>query len=146
MRFTIIIPTFNRAELLDQAIQSALAQTYTNREILVVDDGSSDDTRSVASKYGPGIRYLRQENQGKAAALNRGIAAAEGEVIAILDDDDLYPQWTLAKHAEALARNPTADFSFGRYVRFTGQKWPAASDLRDENMSQRTILADWLSS
>jgi glycosyltransferase involved in cell wall biosynthesis len=132
MRFSIIIPTFKRAQSLGDAIRAALAQTHTNREILVVDDGSPDDTRSVASTFGEAVRYLRQENKGKSAALNLGISASAGDAIIVLDDDDLFPPWTVAKHAEALERNAAADFSFGRFVRFCGDRPPSSSDLWDE--------------
>ena len=132
MRFSILIPTFERANLLGQAIESALAQTHGEREILVIDDGSTDDTRGVAARYAPAIKYLRQENRGKAAALNLGVDAAEGDAIIVLDDDDLFPPSALARHAEALSRNPAADFSYGRYVRFQGNAPPAPSDLWDE--------------
>ena len=104
MRFSVIIPTFKRAQLLGDAIGAALAQTHTNREILVVDDGSPDDTRSIASTFGEAVRYFRQENQGKSAALNLGISASTGDAIIVLDDDDLFPPRTVAKHAEAPRR------------------------------------------
>jgi Glycosyl transferase family 2 len=132
MRFSIIIPTFKRAHLLRDAIEAALAQTHTNREVLVVDDGSPDETQSVASTFGGAIRYLRQENKGKSAALNLGISASTGDAIIVLDDDDLFPPWTVAKHAEALERDRGADFSFGRFVRFHGDKLPAPSELWDK--------------
>jgi glycosyltransferase involved in cell wall biosynthesis len=132
MRFSVIIPTFKRARLLGDAIRAALAQTHTDREILVVDDGSPDDTRSVASTFGEAVRYFRQENKGKSAALNLGISASKGDAIIVLDDDDLFPPWTVAKHAEALERNAAADFSFGRFVRFRGDRPPSSSNLCDE--------------
>jgi glycosyltransferase involved in cell wall biosynthesis len=131
-RFSVLIPTFERADLLGQAIESALGQTHDDREIVVIDDGSTDDTRSVAARYEPAIRYLRQENRGKAAALNFGVEATAGDAIIVLDDDDLFPPWALARHCEALSRNPAADFSYGRYVRFLGKTQPAPSDLWDE--------------
>jgi glycosyltransferase involved in cell wall biosynthesis len=132
MRFSIIIPTFRRAQLLGDAIRAALAQSHTNREILVVDDGSPDDTPRVAATFGDAIRYFRQENKGKSAALNLGILASTGDAIIVLDDDDLFPPWTVAKHAEALERNGAADFSYGRFARFRGEHLPAPCDLRDE--------------
>src|SRR6516165_603207 len=132
MRFSVIIPTFKRPQLLGDAIRAALAQTHANREILVVDDGSPDDTCNVASTFGEAVRYLRQENKGKSAAVNLGISASTGDAIIILDDDDLFPPWTVAKHAEALERNPDADFSFGKFVRFRGDRSPSSSDLWDE--------------
>jgi len=71
---------------------------------------------------------------GKAAALNLGIAASRGDAIIVLDDDDLFPPWTLEKHAAALSRNPAADFSYGRFVRFRGKALPKPSDLWDEEL------------
>jgi len=132
MRFSVIIPTFKRPQLLGDAIRAALAQTHANREILVVDDGSPDDTCNVASTFGEAVRYLRQENKGKSAAVNLGISASTGDAIIVLDDDDLFPPWTVAKHAEALERNAAADFSFGRFVRFSGDRPPSPTDLWDK--------------
>ncbi|MEZ5936947.1 MAG: glycosyltransferase family 2 protein [Hyphomonadaceae bacterium] len=126
MRFSIIIPTFNRADLIGQSIDSALAQTHAPAEVIVVDDGSSDDTRGAVEKYGERVRYVRQENGGKASALNNGVANSTGEVLVVLDDDDIFPKTTLAEHAQALAADPAAAFSFGRYARFEGDKPPTA--------------------
>jgi Glycosyl transferase family 2 len=131
MRFSILIPTFNRAAFLRQAIDSALSQTYPDREIVVIDDGSTDATAEVASSFGAQISYLRKENAGKAAALNTGIKASRGDVLIVLDDDDFFPPWTLASHADALLRNPSAEFSYGRFVRFRGSTPPSLSDLQD---------------
>jgi glycosyltransferase involved in cell wall biosynthesis len=134
MRFSIVIPTFNRAEMLGDAIRSALEQNHADREIIIVDDGSADRTESVVREFGRAVRYLRQENQGKAVALNLGISASEGDVVTVLDDDDVFPPWTLAKHAAALAANPCAAFSYGRYLRFQGQA-PPANGLLEEGAS-----------
>jgi glycosyl transferase family 2 len=114
----------------DRRVQSALAQTHADREILVIDDGSSDHTDAVASKYGQAIRYLRQENKAKPP---RSISASSPRkaIQSLFDDDDLFPRLTLAKHAEALAENSSADFSYGRYARFNTSEWPSASELRD---------------
>jgi glycosyltransferase involved in cell wall biosynthesis len=132
MLFSIVIPTYNRAELLTQAIQSALSQTYPNREILVVDDGSTDDTQSVVKKFLPSISYVRQDNQGKSAALNLGIASTRGDAILVLDDDDILPPWAIAKHADALSRSRAATFSYGRFLRFKGLRPPLPSDRLEE--------------
>jgi hypothetical protein len=83
------------------------------------------------SRYGRAIRYLRQENRGKSAALNVGVAATKGEAIIVLDDDDVLPPTAVARHAEALKRDPAADFSYGRFVRFRGDTVPDASKLLD---------------
>ncbi len=85
-----IIPTYNRAHIICEAVDSALAQTYTNMEVIVVDDGSKDDTLALLKKYGDKIRVVAQPNAGAAAARNRGIAEARGELIAFLDSDDIW--------------------------------------------------------
>ena len=89
-RVSVVIPTYNDAEYLSEAIESVLAQTYTDYEIIVIDDGSADNTRQVLDPYQDKIRYIYQKNQGVAAARNRGINLARGELIAFLDADDLF--------------------------------------------------------
>ena len=85
-----IIPTYNRAHIVCDAIESVLAQTYPHIEVIVVDDGSKDDTVARLKQYGERIRVIGQPNAGPAAARNRGIATARGELIAFLDSDDLW--------------------------------------------------------
>jgi len=85
---SVVIPTYNRADLLPEAIESALKQTYRNIEVIVVDDGSSDDTPEVCGRYGSRIRYVRKENGGIGSALNRGIAEMSGEWFKWLSSDD----------------------------------------------------------
>ena len=88
---SIIIPTYNRQHLVQETIDSVFRQTYTDWELIVVDDGSIDDTRGALGKrYGSSIRYIYQNNQGESAARNRGIAAARGTYVAFLDSDDLW--------------------------------------------------------
>ncbi len=103
-RISIIIPVYNGANFLREAIDSALAQTYTNIEIIVVDDGSTDDgaTRSIAQSYGPKISYIWQENGGCGAALNTGIAAMRGQYFSWLSHDDLYTPDKLSRQVEIL--------------------------------------------
>jgi len=90
--FSVIIPTYNRASLVAEAIGSVLAQTCDNYEIIVMDDGSTDDTREVVGRFevahGGCVRYLHQKNQGKSVALNNALPHARGEFIAFLDSDD----------------------------------------------------------
>ncbi|NIV30518.1 MAG: glycosyltransferase [Anaerolineae bacterium] len=88
-RVSVIIPTYNRSKLLRVALESVLAQTYPNVEIIVVDDGSTDDTATLMEEYAERVIYLRQANQDVAAARNTGIRAASGEYLTFLDDDDM---------------------------------------------------------
>lgn len=92
---SVLIPTFNRAYILGKTIESVLAQTYQPLEIIVVDDGSTDETRTLIESFGTRIRYIYQKNAGLAAARNMGLAAARGEFIAFQDSDDLWLPWKL---------------------------------------------------
>ena len=87
---SVVIPTHNLAAYLGEAIDSALGQSYKDLEIIVVDDGSTDDTETVVNRYRDKIVYLKQERRGVAAARNRGIRASHGEYVAFLDADDLW--------------------------------------------------------
>jgi glycosyltransferase involved in cell wall biosynthesis len=87
---SVIIPAYNYGRFVREAIDSALAQTYPALEVIVVDDGSTDDTAQILVGYGDRIRVIRQQNQGVAAARNAGIAAARGEYLAFLDSDDVW--------------------------------------------------------
>ena len=101
-RLTVIIPTFNHSDFIVETLESVFAQTFQDFEVIVVNDGSPDDTEALLRPYieGQRIRYLCQENQGVAAARNAGLALAMGEWIAFLDDDDLWPtdklEWQVA--------------------------------------------------
>lgn len=113
---SIIIPTYNRAELLENSVLSAIRQTYKETEILIVDDGSTDNTQDVVKKIQTKfpqktIRYIKQEqNQGPAVARNTGITESLGEYIAFLDSDDAWMEDKLSKQMKALeaSREDTA--------------------------------------
>lgn len=102
--FSTVIPTFNRRHMVVEAVESALAQNRPDQEIIVVDDGSTDDTLQVLESYAGRIRVERQENAGPGAARNRGIAAARGRYVTFLDSDDLWYPWTLATFAAAVEK------------------------------------------
>ena len=88
---SIIIPCYNDAQFIEQAVASALSQTYPNKEVIVVDDGSNEETKAVLKKLEPKItRLITQENQGQSTARNAGIAAASGAYILTLDSDDYF--------------------------------------------------------
>jgi glycosyltransferase involved in cell wall biosynthesis len=103
---SVIISTYNRGYCIGKTIDSVLAQTYRPLEIVVVDDGSSDATRSVVEKYGSAIRYLYQDNAGLAVARNTGLAAAKGEFIAFQDSDDIWLPWKLHVQVALMRHRP----------------------------------------
>ena len=112
---SIIMPTYNRAYILPTAIQSVIDQTDTDWELLIIDDGSMDDTASVVKAMGDSrIVYLSQENKGAAAARNHGLRAAKSEWIAYLDsDNELLPEYLRTMH-EWFAKNLQAIFGIPR--------------------------------
>ncbi len=97
-KVSVVIPTYNNAALLHETLDGVRRQNFKDFEIIVVDDGSTDDTAEVVKRYDPGIRYLHQSNQGPAAARNRGAAVAQGEFIAFCDHDDIWNE----RHLDAL--------------------------------------------
>jgi glycosyltransferase involved in cell wall biosynthesis len=104
-KVSVVIPTYNRADKVGKTIESALTQTFTDFEVIVVDDGSSDDTgRILREAFGDRIRYFAQANQGASVARNKGIEQARGEWIAFLDSDDLWEKDKLESQLEALER------------------------------------------
>ena len=105
VKISAIVPAYNGDRYLAQAIDSILQQTYRDYEIIVVDDGSTDNTAKVAQQYGDRLRYLRQRNQGVAASRNLGLAAALGEYIAFLDQDDVLLPDKFAQQVELLDRD-----------------------------------------
>ncbi|MGQ0633652.1 MAG: glycosyltransferase family 2 protein [Planctomycetaceae bacterium] len=105
-RVSVVIPTFNRATLVPDAIASVLSQGYPDLEIVVVDDGSTDNTEKVLAAFGPMVNYVRQENGGPARARNTGIAHATGELLAFLDSDDLYLPGKLHEQVQYFRQRP----------------------------------------
>jgi len=87
---SVIIPTFNRAGLVREAVDSVLAQDYSRLELIVIDDGSNDHTPEVVRAFGTAVRFIQQPHTGVSAARNRGVAASHGELVAFLDSDDLW--------------------------------------------------------
>jgi glycosyltransferase involved in cell wall biosynthesis len=105
-KVSVIIPTFNRCSIITDAIESVLRQTYSQYEIIVVDDGSVDTTKETVSKYGSNIKYIYQENAGPSAARNTGIRHAKGDLIAFLDSDDVWREDKLALQVACFTDNP----------------------------------------
>jgi glycosyltransferase involved in cell wall biosynthesis len=128
---SVIIPCYNRAHIVRDTIDSLLAQTYRTFEALVIDDGSTDHTREVMSRYTDSrIRYFYRANGGLSAARNSGLDAAKGEFIAFLDSDDLWHPWKLAAQVEIFRRHSEA-----------GLIWSDMSTFRDpgEILSERHL-------
>jgi glycosyltransferase involved in cell wall biosynthesis len=114
---SVVIPCYEQARFLPTAIESVLAQTYEPIEIVVVDDGSSDNTSSVAARY-PGVRTIRTANQGLPAARNTGLAATSGRLCVFLDADDRLRSDAIAQGVACFADHPECGLVYGRHVRF----------------------------
>lgn len=112
--FSVVINTYNYGCYIEEAIDSVLAQTFPQEqiEIVVVDDGSTDDTAERIKKYGDGILYLYKKNGGQSSAFNAGVAAAHGEIIAFLDSDDYWAPAKLQEVANEFRRSSTVDFVY----------------------------------
>jgi glycosyltransferase involved in cell wall biosynthesis len=111
---SVIIPCYNQAHFLGEAIESVLAQTYPHFKILVVDDGSTDNTADVAASY-PYVRYIRQDNQGLSTARNTGLRHSTGQCLVFLDADDRLLADALERGLACLKANPECAFTVGRY-------------------------------
>lgn len=114
---SIILPTYNRAYLLPKAINSVLEQNYQNWELIVWDDGSTDDTESVLAAFkDPRILCYHEENHGMSYALNRGLELAKGDLIAFLDDDDTWLPEKLEFQLSVMEEFPQIDLVFGNFI------------------------------
>ncbi len=141
---SVVIPNYNHAHFLGDAIASALRQSYTNSEVIIVDDGSTDHSLAVAQRFNdPRLRYLRQPNRGLSAARNTGILAAQGEYIALLDADDFWAPTYLARvHAALQAeRNWGAVHTGMRFVNSKGEplSQPGIATVPADQMYERLI-------
>lgn len=103
---SVLIPNYNRPHMLQDAVQSVLAQSYQDFEIIVVDDGSTEDIPSAIAPFGDRVQYVRQENAGGASAKNHGLSLVKSEFTAFLDNDDLWLPQKLERQLEILQRHP----------------------------------------
>ena len=119
---SVIIPSYNYAVFLPQAVASVLEQRKPGLEVevIIVDDGSTDNTAEVVRGMGDDVRYIYQENQGLSAARNAGLRVAQGEFVAFLDADDLHTQGTLASQLQVFAAQPELDIVICRCMDFSG--------------------------
>jgi glycosyltransferase involved in cell wall biosynthesis len=107
--WSIVIATYNRAKYLPDALCSVFAQGVAGMQVIVVDDGSTDGTRDVVSRFGGRVQYVYQENRGPSAARNRGICLARGEFISFLDSDDVWLPGKMRLERELFESHPEAD-------------------------------------
>lgn len=125
---SVIIPAYNAAQFIEETLESVFRQTCTNMEVIVVDDGSTDDTKSRLQAYDSRIHYIWQPNSGVGAARNRGIHAASGEYLAFLDADDLWDPEKLRAQLAVATRNPGSGLIACDGVRLYGK------DVRPESL------------
>ena len=145
---SVVIPTYNLARLLPEAVESVRAQSWPDVEIIVVDDGSTDDSERVLERLSrEGVRCFRQENAGAAAARNRGIREARKSWVAFLDADDFWMAGKLAAQFEALEGKPSAAFSYtDERIRFEdGSESDRASKATDGPLLPQMLVGNILS-
>jgi len=136
MRASVIIPTYNRANYLKEALHSVKAQTRLPFEVIVVDDGSTDQTETVVNNFDHEIRYLRRNHEGVAVARSAGVAAAQGDILAWLDADDLWEPEFLETVTQRFANNPQIDGVYTGLSRIDGVGHPLPQS------STRVVPAD----
>ena len=110
--FTVVMPVYNGEKYIAESLNSVLAQTYPPAQVIVVDDGSSDDTARIVEGYGSQVQLVRQANQGQSAARNRGVSLAKTEWISFSDQDDLWLSHHLEEQARAIEQQPDADLCY----------------------------------
>jgi len=113
---SVVIPAYNAAPYVGQAVESVLAQTFDDLEVIVVDDGSTDDTADVVGRVGKSARYVHQPNSGVSAARNKGIAESSGRYVAFLDADDTWLPEKLDRQLEALAAGPAYGLCHSAFI------------------------------
>lgn len=145
-KVSVIIPTYNRAELLRQAVESALAQTFNDLEVVITDDGSSDETAQVAASFGERVRCLLLPHSGlPAAARNAALQASQSEYVAFLDSDDTWFPEKVVRQVERLEQDPEAGIACSNALAlFSGKEKPGAPYLHPGQGASGWALADLL--
>src|SRR5258708_7316645 len=114
--FSVVIPTFNRADLIAKTIRSVQAQTFSDVEVIIVDDGSTDNTNEIVKTLNiPALRYVRTENLERGHARNTGLRRATGNFVIFLDSDDLFEEHHLQVLFEAIQADPSCNFFATKY-------------------------------
>ncbi len=137
-KVSVIIPTYNYADSIHETLDGVLQQSFQDFEVIVVDDGSSDDPGAVVSRYDSRFHYLRQSNQGPAAARNAGVRKATGDFIAFLDHDDVWNELHLEKLLDCFARHPNAAMVFDDAEYFGVDAAPGTSHV-DEKVANSML-------
>ncbi|HUU17732.1 MAG TPA: glycosyltransferase family 2 protein [Sedimentisphaerales bacterium] len=119
MEMSVIIPTYNAADTIMRAIDSVLAQSQPVDEVLIIDDGSTDNTDEIVRNYGDAIRYFYQNNTGLSGAMNYGIEHAKGEWIGFLDADDEWLPGSVKSHVKLISKNPDVKWTYCRHEEVT---------------------------
>ncbi|MBI2216288.1 MAG: glycosyltransferase [Candidatus Rokubacteria bacterium] len=136
---SVVVPTYNRAHVIVETLRSVRAQTFTDLELILVDDGSTDDTGERVQSLGdPRVRYVRQPNRGVSAARNHGLRLARGEVVAFIDSDDLWKPDKLEREMAFFARHPEAGCAFADLVKYDGEVY-VPSFMRDSPAFARLL-------
>ncbi|MBJ6761354.1 glycosyltransferase family 2 protein [Myxococcaceae bacterium JPH2] len=141
--FSVVIPTYNRARLLEETLASVFAQDDTDYEVLVIDDGSTDDTVASLARHGDRVRVLRQANAGQGMARNLGIREARGEYVVFLDSDDLWFPWTLSTYREAIRMHGDPAVVMGQAKTFAD---PSELKGTESEPPRTRFFADYLAS
>jgi len=139
-RISVIIPCYNNKPYLRECLDSVLNQTFSDYEVIVVDDGSTDGTGEIIQSYLPRVRYLRQSNQGPAAARNAGIEAASGEYIAFQDADDLWYPEKLEMQLKFMEANPRFAWAYSDMCTFNEKQILQSSWFSDRPTHQGKVF------
>lgn len=128
MKVSIIITAYNVGKYLAEAIESALAQTYQNIEIIAINDGSTDNSAEMLDQYKDKIRVFHQENKGLSATLNKALKEATGEMIGFLDGDDIFVSDKIEKQLKEFDKNQALEATFGEMEQFLSPEFAHQSD------------------
>jgi len=152
LEISVIVPTYNRAELIASTLKSIIQQTYRPSEIIVVDDGSSDDTEAVVDGFGQSVKYTRIENSGECRARNIGVQISSSPWVAFCDSDDLWHPEKLMLQARIIESAPNVEYCFTNFKTVVNEKWsdetkfdtspPGYWNVRRRNIASDMFLVD----
>jgi glycosyltransferase involved in cell wall biosynthesis len=140
---SILINSYNYGRFLGEAIRSALAQSYADKEIVVVDDGSTDNSLEVAQSFGDRIHLIAKENGGQASAFNAGFAASRGRIVCLLDADDVFLPGKVERIVEVFRQNPGSDWCFENLRLFRDSecdRWPRDKQFAAGKVDARAAM------